>query len=134
MWICKILFQSTPSYEGERPRSSRAVRLWGISIHSLIRGRTSKVADWFEAEKISIHSLIRGRTALRSLAYIGGIFQSTPSYEGELGRAYRGGSSLTFQSTPSYEGEHKPRSDTLIKIAISIHSLIRGRTAKCHNG
>ena len=102
----KMLFQSTPSYEGERSyrkqkRLENAISIHSlirgrtvidkiiqcrsdISIHSLIRGRTGIPPDMEVRLKISIHSLIRGRTVARQKIPRKAPFQSTPSYEGEL--------------------------------------------------
>ena len=61
----KPKFQSTPSYEGEHYNICiyRINNL--ISIHSLIRGRTSFTQFLLQYTAISIHSLIRGRTVWR---------------------------------------------------------------------
>ena len=58
-----------------------------------------------------------------------GLFQSTPSYEGEHIHLALTLSAPLFQSTPSYEGEQQRINFYLAKLDISIHSLIRGRTA-----
>ena len=145
-------FQSTPSYEGEPDGYF---------------GR-------FARPYISIHSLIRGRTTAEVVLTSENLFQSTPSYEGEQYRAYRcrqkenhfnplphtrengqgcrefeeysthfnplphtreNGASRPdkslrreFQSTPSYEGELYIEAEWTEQAVISIHSLIRGRT------
>ena len=55
-----------------------------ISIHSLIRGRTQPRKSVSLLYRISIHSLIRGRTLTNAAdCNSHGKFQSTPSYEGE---------------------------------------------------
>ena len=148
------IFQSTPSYEGElcfgrcqglgkdhfnplphtrengKNKDSDTDPM-SISIHSLIRGRTSTVkrlsksltfqsTPSYEGERpndkirivakmISIHSLIRGRTRQKSQEKISQTFQSTPSYEGELNIYTHLDSIYKFQSTPSYEGEQCSR-------------------------
>ena len=73
---------------------------------------------------------IRGRTRTRAYKHLRtSLFQSTPSYEGEpfSARFLRVG--VIFQSTPSYEGEQHGIRWPWSTQSISIHSLIRGRTA-----
>ena len=106
----KKRFQSTPSQEGEPPQTSVFDPVLCISIHSLARGRTS------------FPLLLRLR----------GQFQSTPSQEGERTPTLLLTARHKFQSTPSQEGEHLGRNSHRVKLAISIHSLARGRT-DCHN-
>ena len=106
---------------------SEQTRLGNISIHSLIRGRTLRRLPPSNNGNISIHSLIRGRTLKAIKAWRYALFQSTPSYEGELkkqeakndGRYFNPlphtrenivcflswSAPTRFQSTPSYEGE-----------------------------
>ena len=62
------------------------------------------------------------------------IFQSTPSYEGELLGKFSFISEIKFQSTPSYEGEPDIYMRCYDKKKISIHSLIRGRTRGGYHG
>ena len=149
---CDGLFQSTPSYEGEHsPVCDKPPRI-KISIHSLIRGRTPVIVSKKLVCAISIHSLIRGRTAfllnfIRRMTLFQSTpsyegeplylrfhnisirFQSTPSYEGELQSNAKHGVTKLFQSTPSYEGELHYWALCRYSKNISIHSLIRGRTA-----
>ena len=128
-----------------------------ISIHSLIRGRTTSLTSLLrrcppfqstpsyegeptdddidiQFEFISIHSLIRGRTRFR-LSFQKQLRISIHSLI--RGRTKQGRKLLIqeqFQSTPSYEGERQTNCDICKGVFISIHSLIRGRThgqARC---
>ncbi len=103
------IFQSTPSYEGERS----GVFCKSILSHfnPLPHTRENFVLGDAKglARTISIHSLIRGRTRQKSQEKISQTFQSTPSYEGELNIYTHLDSIYKFQSTPSYEGEQCSR-------------------------
>ena len=121
-------FQSTPSYEGEPLLGGNS--LINDYFNPLPHTRENLAAsDINTTSTISIHSLIRGRTIRLIYLFRAQIFQSTPSYEGEheLAHIYLG--HLKFQSTPSYEGEQLAIDEDIKIIDISIHSLIRGRTA-----
>ena len=99
-----------------------------ISIHSLIRGRTQPRKSVSLLYRISIHSLIRGRTLTNAAdCNSHGKFQSTPSYEGEP--VSEPISSLTsyFNPLPHTRENYIEWGSTYLTL-ISIHSLIRGRT------
>ena len=123
-----LQFQSTPSQEGERNPSIQRTARANISIHSLARGRTSRIFT------------------LKDVSW----FQSTPSQEGERTDMVDTLAKDIFQSTPSQEGEpsmracstwfldfnplpRKRENDNYHNLPqtekISIHSLVRGRTA-----
>ena len=125
-----FIFQSTPSQEGEhqfrklifihtaisihslvRGRTARVAFLTidsSISIHSLVRGRTVNALEFVDSIAISIHSLVRGRTRLIIRPKSTTAFQSTPSQEGEHIVHIFFNVITKFQSTPSQEGEQKP--------------------------
>ena len=79
----------------------------GISIHSLVRGRTDHIDAAYQPLDISIHSLVRGRTILVStvLCII-----------------------LDFNPLPRKRENRDLREDADLSQIISIHSLVRGRT------
>ena len=146
-----FIFQSTPSQEGEHQFRKLIFIHTAISIHSLVRGRTARVAFLTIDSSISIHSLVRGRTRLIIRPKSTTAFQSTPSQEGEHIVHIFFNVITKFQSTPSQEGEQKPLNVVRPGVAyfnplprkrenddapvwtdehleISIHSLARWRT------
>ena len=145
------VFQSTPSQEGERRRGSKIIQTLAISIHSLARGRTAFLCKVDEFKVISIHSLARGRTRLcmpfiPQLLHFNPLprkrensafncpihkpknFNPLPRKRENLGVQLPNPQTQKFQSTPSQEGERYSTAKLIIHIAISIHSLARGRT------
>ena len=107
-------FNPLPHTRENRLQSSVYIRIYDISIHSLIRGRTASQHIYTAVKWISIHSLIRGRTCLSCSRREENKFQSTPSYEGEQSLPIKSVLRVTFQSTPSYEGE--PTAQTLTTV------------------
>ena len=144
-----LLFQSTPSQEGEPTPLRSIAGAETISIHSLARGRTKDGAfiitgnnisihslargrtfeRWAELwlENISIHSLARGRTQKRLTEALAVAFQSTPSQEGERGNIIRSNRRSNFNPLPR-KRENNLANQMSSCCCISIHSLARGRT------
>ena len=78
---------------------------------------------------ISIHSLIRGRTAFsRSISALSSYFNPLPHTRENVRHNGTFENLGGFQSTPSYEGELSAEASESVFPKISIHSLIRGRT------
>ena len=125
--ICK--FQSTPSYEGEQKFRlfHRLQNHFNPLPHTRENEQLATPNTCFE--NISIHSLIRGRTTpRRSFSKPFGNFNPLPhTRENDMGETLTK-PQKQFQSTPSYEGEPVRGCRGNQESAISIHSLIRGRT------
>ena len=124
-------------------------RVHDISIHSLIRGRTRCFPLRVGLQRhfnplphtrensdkmtntslffISIHSLIRGRTASELTGLTLTLFQSTPSYEGEPVHGQCRNCGGNFNPLPHTRENYSDKVSPHF-LAISIHSLIRGRT------
>ena len=75
---------------------------------------------------LSIHSLIRGWPTIVSLSSYIFIFQFTASYEADRGAGVFLPSLFIFQFTASYEADQFSSRQVAKRIALSIHSLIRG--------
>ena len=122
-------FQSTPSCEGEQIQSSSACPLGCFNPRPLARANAAEAAPRSSGSKVSIHALLRGRTSVKPQVFCLSWFQSTPSCEGERQDQYAPKSQVQrFQSTPSCEGEPERILERVEFIAVSIHALLRGRT------
>ncbi len=100
----------------------------GISIHSLIRGRTksSLILVLFQYYFNPLPHT-RENTAHSLGNDLNKRFQSTPSYEGELSSFFAFSRYGNFNPLP-HTRENSSKAKNTEKSTISIHSLIRGRT------
>ena len=122
------LFQSTPSYEGELCDSFVVDTTDRISIHSLIRGRTTSKELLKIPDTISIHSLIRGRTGCDRLPIdLSDNFNPLPHTRENNKNSVLSEDSRYFNPLP-HTRENCDDDKLLYLNNISIHSLIRGRT------
>ena len=103
----------------------------GISIHSLVRGRTFAALLFCVPTDISIHSLVRGRTSSgRELTSSGRIsIHSLVRGRTLICRCGRAAHFLHFNPLPRKRENPLVLRDCPHNI-ISIHSLVRGRTVK----
>ena len=124
-------FQSTPLCEGRPDLVKVVIPAKRVSIHSPLRGETQlQVVCQTASTCFNPLPSARGDTTPSLSSQFPQSFNPLPSARGDLLRSWLSTMQRMFQSTPLCEGRPKISGQTLVAGEVSIHSPLRGETAK----